>query len=118
VSAPNTSDQRSKDRNKGLPTKQDVLEALKPVKDPEIQIGIVDLGLVYDVDISRDGIVQIKMTLTTPACPYGEMLVNLAHRAVQKLDGVAEVRIALVWEPVWDPKEMASEEAKDILGIW
>jgi len=102
----------------GLPTKEAVLTALKPIRDPEIQIGIVDLGLVYDVDILPGGLVQIKMTLTTPACPYGEMLVNMAHRAVQELDGVTEVRIALVWEPVWDPKEMASEEAKDMLGIW
>ncbi len=101
-----------------LPKKEDVLEALKPVRDPEIQVGIVDLGLIYDIDIEPDGLVQIKMTLTTPACPYGEMLINMAHRAVQVLDGVTEVRIALVWEPVWDPKEMASEEAKDSLGIW
>ncbi len=101
-----------------LPTKEKVLEALKPVSDPEIQVGIVDLGLIYDIDIGLDGLVQIKMTLTTPACPYGEMLINMAHRAVQVLEGVTEVRIALVWEPVWDPKEMASEEAKDALGIW
>ncbi|MCK4372950.1 MAG: DUF59 domain-containing protein [candidate division Zixibacteria bacterium] len=101
-----------------MPKKEDVLEALKPVRDPEIQVGIVDLGLIYDIDIEPDGLVQIKMTLTTPACPYGEMLINMAHRAVQVLDGVTEVRIALVWEPVWDPKEMASEEAKDSLGIW
>jgi metal-sulfur cluster biosynthetic enzyme len=101
-----------------LPKKEEVLEALRPVRDPEIQVGIVDLGLIYDIDIGLDGLVQIKMTLTTPACPYGEMLINMAHRAVQVLEGVTEVRIALVWEPVWDPKEMASEEAKDALGIW
>jgi metal-sulfur cluster biosynthetic enzyme len=101
-----------------LPKKEEVLEALRPVRDPEIQVGIVDLGLIYDIDIGLDGLVQIKMTLTTPACPYGEMLINMAHRAVQVLEGVTEVRIALVWEPVWDPKEMASDEAKDSLGIW
>ncbi|MCK4372946.1 MAG: DUF59 domain-containing protein [candidate division Zixibacteria bacterium] len=101
-----------------MPKKEEVLEALRPVRDPEIQVGIVDLGLIYDIDIGLDGLVQIKMTLTTPACPYGEMLINMAHRAVQVLEGVTEVRIALVWEPVWDPKEMASEEAKDALGIW
>jgi len=101
-----------------LPKKEEVLEALRPVRDPEIQVGIVDLGLIYDIDIGLDGLVQIKMTLTTPACPYGEMLINMAHRAVQALDGVTEVRIALVWKPIWDPKEMASEEAKDALGIW
>ncbi len=64
-----------------LPTKEEVFEALKPVQDPEIRIGIVDLGLVYDADISENGKVTVKMTLTTPACPYGEMLVAMVHRA-------------------------------------
>jgi metal-sulfur cluster biosynthetic enzyme len=106
------------DRKTPMPTKEDILEALKPVRDPEIQVGIVDLGLIYDVNILPAGLVQIKMTLTTPACPYGEMLINMAHQAAQKVEGVNEVRVTLVWEPVWDPKTMASEEAKDMLGIW
>lgn len=101
-----------------MPTKEDILEALKPVRDPEIQVGIVDLGLIYDVNILPAGLVQIKMTLTTPACPYGEMLINMAHQAAQKVEGVNEVDVVLVWEPVWDPKTMASEDAKDMLGIW
>lgn len=98
--------------------RDDIIEALRPVRDPEIQVGIVDLGLIYDVNCLPGGVVQIKMTLTTPACPYGEMLINMAHQAAQKVEGVNEVRVALVWEPVWDPKTMASEEAKDQLGIW
>ncbi len=104
--------------NVKMPSREAIIEALKPVRDPEIQIGIVDLGLVYDINILPGGLVQVKMTLTTPACPYGEMLINMAHQAVQKVEGVNEVRVALVWEPVWDPKTMASEEAKDALGIW
>jgi len=101
-----------------LPTKEEVFEALKPVQDPEIRIGIVDLGLIYDVDISEIGKVTVKMTLTTPACPYGEMLVAMVHRAAEDLDEVTEVEVVLVWEPTWDPVEMASDVAKDLLGIW
>jgi metal-sulfur cluster biosynthetic enzyme len=101
-----------------IPTKEEIYEALKPVQDPEIRIGIVDLGLVYDADISEDGAVQVKMTLTTPGCPYGEMLMASAHRAVEELDHVTKVEIVLVWDPPWDPNEMCSDLAKDQLGIW
>ena len=102
-----------------LPTKEQVFEALKPVQDPEIRIGIVDLGLVYDVMLEEEtSKVTVKMTLTTPACPYGEMLVSMTHRAVEELDGVEDVEVVLVWSPPWDPNEMCSDQAKDILGIW
>jgi len=94
------------------------MAALKPVQDPEIGLGIVDLGLVYDAEVLPDAKVQVKMTLTTPACPYGETLLNMAHQAVAAVDGVGEVEITLVWDPVWDPKTMASDLAKDVLGIW
>ena len=99
-------------------TKEQVFEALRPVQDPEIRIGIVDLGLIYDADISNENEVVVKMTLTTPSCPYGEMLISMAHRAVEDLEEVSKVQIVLVWDPPWDPKEMASELAKDQLGIW
>ncbi len=101
-----------------VPTNEQVMEALKPVHDPEIRIGIVDLGLVYDVLVEETGKVLVKMTLTTPGCPYGEMLLTMVHRAVEELDGVTEVEVRLVWDPPWDPKEMCSDGAKDMLGIW
>jgi metal-sulfur cluster biosynthetic enzyme len=101
-----------------LPTKEQVIDTLRPIQDPEIQIGLVDLGLIYDVDISNKGAVTVKMTLTTPACPYGEILLTNAHTAVQRLEGVTGVEILLVWDPLWDPKTMCSDEAKDRLGIW
>jgi len=101
-----------------IPTKEQIIEVLKPIHDPEIRLGIVDLGLVYDVTISDDGIVRVKMTLTTPACPYGEMLLAMVHREVEQLEGVAKVEVVLVWDPPWDPKEMCSDFAKDALGIW
>lgn len=101
-----------------IPTKQEVIEALRPVQDPEIRIGVVDLGLIYDAIISDAGDVKVKMTLTTPACPYGEMLIRMCQREVEQLDGVTKCEIVLVWDPPWDPKEMASDLAKDQLGIW
>ncbi len=99
-------------------TKEQMIEALRPITDPEIRIGIVDLGLVYDVDINDAGEAKVKMTLTSPACPFGEMIIAMCHRAIEELDGVTKVDVVIVWEPVWDPKEMASDLAKDQLGIW
>lgn len=98
--------------------KQAVHDALKPIQDPEIRIGIVDLGLVYDIVVNDEAEVQIKMTLTTPACPYGEMLIGMTHRAAEEVSDVKKVEVVLVWDPPWDPKEMASDLAKDQLGIW
>ena len=101
-----------------VPTTEQIFDALKPVHDPEIRISIVDLGLVYDAIVDDDGKVTVKMTLTTPGCPYGEMLMTMVHKAVEQLDGVTEVEVKLVWSPPWDPREMCSDTAKDILGIW
>lgn len=101
-----------------VPTREKVFDALKPIQDPEIRIGIVDLGLVYDVDVEPEGKVLVKMTLTTPACPFGEMLISMVHREAESLDGVTSVEVQLVWDPIWDPKTMASDLAKDLLGIW
>ncbi len=101
-----------------LPTKEQIMDALRPVMDPEIRIGIVDLGLIYDVEINDDGAVKVKMTLTTPACPYGEMLLASTHRAAEELDEVTSVEVVLVWDPPWVPEEMCSDAAKDQLGIW
>lgn len=101
-----------------VPTKEQILDALKLIHDPEIRIGIVDLGLVYDVIVEPTGKATVKMTLTTPACPYGEQLLRGVHQTVASMGGITEVEVALVWDPPWDPKEMASDHAKDILGIW
>ena len=95
-----------------------VYDALRPIQDPEIRIGIIDLGLVYDVVVDDDNSVQIKMTLTTPACPYGEMLLGMAHKAAEQVEGVKGDEVVTVWDPPWDPKEMCSDLAKDQLGIW
>ena len=100
-------------------TKESILEALKVVKDPEIRLGIVDMGLIYDANISEDGKeIGIKMTLTTPMCPYGPTLVNQVQEAAQGMEGVEKATVDVVWDPRWDPKTMASDEVKDILGLW
>ncbi len=98
---------------------QDVLEILRPVEDPEIGLSIVDLGLIYGVDISEDGkTIEVSMTLTTPMCPYGPELIALAETALRTIPGIAQSSIKLVWVPRWDPREHASEDAKAMLGIW
>jgi metal-sulfur cluster biosynthetic enzyme len=100
-------------------TRDEVFEAIRPVTDPEIRIGIVDLGLVYDVDIDNDGKdVNVKMTLTSPMCPVGPMIMTAVHENVALIPGVLNVNVELVWDPPWDPRLMASDEAKDQLGLW
>ena len=99
-------------------SKDRILDALRPIMDPEIRISVVDLGLIYDILVEDNGKVQVKMTLTTPACPYGEMLVTMVHRAIEEMDGVTGVEVILVWDPPWNAEEMCSDAAKDQLGIW
>lgn len=132
-------------------TKEEVLEALRMVNDPELMMSIVDLGLVYGVKIreAQQGAsgteerpacgtntseqppavnkgeppgkagaeVEVEMTLTSPACPYGPMLIEWTKYACEKVPGVAKCEIKIVWNPPWDPRVMASDEAKLQLGI-
>src|SRR3989449_7633330 len=83
--------------------------ALRQVKDPELDMNIIDLGLVYDVEIV-EGEVRVKMTLTSPGCPAGPMITNDAYRVLRGLEGVKDVDIEIVWEPYWTPERMRSEE--------
>ena len=98
-------------------TKDDVLDGLKNVYDPEIGINIVDLGLVYDADIAEGGDVLVTMTLTSLGCPLGPVIVQEVNNALKDLPGIGETDVKLVWSPPWSP-ELMSEEAKDELGIW
>ena len=97
---------------------EDVIEVLRQCYDPEIPVNIVDLGLVYDVDKSSEGQVNVRMTLTTPACPLGPVLIDQVQYVVGRLPGVENTNVEFVWTPPWDPRVMASEEAKAELGIW
>lgn len=100
-------------------TKEQVLEALKPIVDPEIGISIVDLGLIYNVSFQEDHKkILIEMTLTSPMCPAGPELMSAVHTKAANIPGVEDAEVKLVWSPKWDPKTMASDEAKDQLGIF
>lgn len=93
-----------------------VREHIRTVIDPELGISIIDLGLVYGIEISESDVL-VKMTLTSPACPIGGVIQAQVHQAVKKLPWVKDVNIELVWSPRWDPRTMASEDAKMELGI-
>lgn len=98
-----------------MPTEGQVRKALREVDDPEVGINIVDLGLVYGVDMS-DGRVHIKMTMTTPACPLHTYLSTASQEAIRKhFPDVNSVDIEFVWDPPWDPARM-SPAAKQQLG--
>ena len=100
-------------------TADGVREALRPIVDPEIYISIVDLGLIRAVEVSADGAkVRIVMTLTTPFCPEGPMIVEQVKQIAAALPGVRESEVELVWTPPWDPRTEASDEVKAELGIW
>ncbi len=94
--------------------KRGVLEALRDVIDPEVGLNIVDLGLVYGVDVAGDD-VKVTMTMTTAACPLGEQIVRDAEARLGAIDGLGTVAVELVWEPAWTPERM-SPEAKEALG--
>ena len=98
---------------------EEIIEAIRPVIDPEIGVSIIDLGLVYDAqvdDVSNS--VKITMTLTSPGCPAGPEIMSSVEHAVKQNTPYQNVTVELVWEPKWDPREMASDVAKDLLGIW
>jgi len=95
-----------------------VREGFRSIEDPELGLSIIDLGLVRDIQVSEE-YVQVLMTLTTPACPYGPELIEATRRsATETTGGGREVVIQLVWEPPWDPMKEASEDALAALGVW
>jgi len=93
-----------------------VRKALRQVKDPELNLSIVDLGLVYDVAVDEEGDVEIKMSLTSPGCPSGPEIVSDAQRVVKLLDGVRNVDVEIVWEPYWTP-ERIDPRVRAYLGL-
>lgn len=101
-----------------MPTPEEIREVLQMnVRDPELMINVVDLGLVYDITV-EDKAATIAMTLTSPGCPVGPMILGEAQRYVhQAFPELEEVNIDLVWTPFWNPN-MMSEEAREELGIF
>jgi metal-sulfur cluster biosynthetic enzyme len=98
-----------------MPTREEVFEALHQVEDPELGMDIVDLGLLYDVEINGPK-VKVSYSLTSMGCPAGQMIQDDIERVVRELPGVEEFEPELTFEPPWTPERM-SEDAKFILGF-
>ena len=88
------------------------------VEDPDLQMSLVELGLIYEVNLDENAFAHIKMTLTSMACPMGPMLKNSIEEAAKSAEGVSDAKVDIVWSPPWDPREMATEEAQMTLGIF
>ena len=101
-------------------TTDTVRDALKDVMDPELNLGILDLGLVYDVacEGTEGQAVTVVMTLTSPMCPVGPMFKQAVLSKVESVEGVKKANVEITFNPPWDPKTMASEDVKLALGIW
>lgn len=97
------------------PTSEEMREALKDVFDPELGYNIVDLGLVYKIEVA-DAVVRVTMTLTTPGCPASDMIMGGVKQRLEMVDGVDDIDIDLVWEPRWSPQSM-SPVAKEHFGV-
>ena len=99
-----------------LQLESEIVRVLKNVFDPEIPVNVYDLGLIYEVYVSDDNSVTIKMTLTAPNCPMADDLIADVHQSVKGIKGVKDVEVNLVFDPPWD-KSMMSEEALLELGL-
>ena len=97
--------------------KDKVIAEIKKIYDPEIPVNIYDLGLIYNVKVDKENVVEIKMTLTTPNCPVAESLPKEVEDSVKSIKEVKDAKLELVWEPPWD-KSMMSEAAKLELNLW
>jgi FeS assembly SUF system protein len=102
---------------KTLDLESQVIEALRTVYDPEIPVNIYELGLIYNVDVDKDGTVQIRMTLTSPACPVAGTLPPEVEQRVEEIPDVTDCVVEVVWDPPWNP-EMMSDAAKLELGFF
>lgn len=94
-----------------------VKAAIKEVYDPEIPVNVYELGLIYKVDINEKNNVDIKMTLTSPGCPVAQEMPGWVQGAVLSIEGIGDVDVEIIWEPIWDPSKMA-ETAKMQLNMF
>jgi len=103
-----------------MPTTDEVRSTLKDVLDPELHLSVVDLGLIYDVVVEGENNehVTVTMTLTSPMCPVGPQFRQEVMDRIQAMEGVQTAKVDITFSPPWDPREMASEDVKMMLGIW
>lgn len=95
----------------------EIIKAMKTCYDPEIPVDIYELGLIYDIDIDDDMTVDVKMTLTSPACPVAGSLPGEVEMRVKEVEGVKDATVQVVWDPPWN-RDMMSEIAKFELGMY
>ena len=97
-------------------TIKEVIDKLKECTDPEVGINIVDLGLIYGIQIDENNNIKLKMTMTSPMCPVASIILADAQLRLENIPDVGKVEIELVWEPLWSP-DMISQEVKQKLGV-
>jgi metal-sulfur cluster biosynthetic enzyme len=102
-----------------LPSKEDIRELIRArVRDPELMMNIVDLGLIYNIDVTPENSAEITMTLTSPGCPAGPEIISAVQRETHvAFPDLEDVNIHLTWTPFWNP-DMMSDDAKEELGIF
>jgi len=96
--------------------REEIIEAIKTVYDPEIPVNIYEMGMIYEVRVEENGYAHVKMTLTTPACPVAGTLPGEVEHRVASVEGVTDAKVELVWDPPWT-QEMLSEAARLQLGL-
>ena len=99
-----------------MPDQDTLIAALRKVNDPELNVNVIDLGLIYSIQ-SKEGEVDVEMTLTSPACPAGPAMLQSAVKALEGVEGVTKANVKLVMSPPWSPEKM-SDAARDELGIF
>ncbi|MED3553579.1 metal-sulfur cluster assembly factor [Cytobacillus praedii] len=94
--------------------KEKVLSNLKRVMDPELNINVVDLGLIYDIEFPEEDAVYVTMTLTTPGCPLHDSITSGVRYCLEEMEEISKVEVNLVWEPAWSPEKMTPDGLKQI----
>lgn len=107
---------KSMTQEEKLKIEERIVEALKTVYDPEIPVNIYDLGLIYKIDLHDDGVLDLDMTFTAPACPAADFILEDVRSKMEAIEGVTTVNIEMVFDPAWD-QSMMSEEARVELGF-
>jgi len=99
------------------PTEEEMMQRLATIDDPELRMSIVDLGLIYSVEL-EEGKALVTMTLTSPGCPLGGLIETQAYHVLKALPGIDDVEVKITFTPRWDPRTMASDDVKMMLGIY
>ena len=100
------------------PSRDELMTRLAEVMDPDINLSIVGLGLIYDIEADDNGDVLVTMTRTSPGCPLGPVIRGEVYAKLTEFPAVKDVDVQIVWNPPWDPRTMASEDVRMSLGIW